>query len=84
MASRQLCERIVDVLSTCSEDPALWPIGIRGDCSLVHARFEALKLDCGEAEAWRQAKVDWLRGKLKEAGLARIVYHFRDSASLRG
>ena len=84
MASRQLCERIVDVLSTCSEDPAKWPPEIRVDCALVHSRFEALKLDVGESEAWRQAKMEWLRGKLKEAGLARIVYHFRDSAPLRG
>ena len=84
MASRQLSERIVDVLSTCSEDPGLWPSGLRGDCALIHARFEALKLDVGESEAWRQAKAEWLRGKLKEAGLARIVYHFRDSAPLRG
>ena len=40
MASRQLCERIVDVLSLCSEDPAEWPVSLRGDCSLIHARFE--------------------------------------------
>ena len=84
MASRQLCERIVDVLSMCSEDPARWPLGLRGDCSLIHARFEALKLDVGESEAWRLAKTEWIRGKLKEAGMARIVYHFRDSTPLRG
>jgi hypothetical protein len=84
MASRQLCERVVDVLAACSGGPASWPAGLRAECSLIHARFEALKLDVGEAEAWRQAKVEWMRGKLKEAGMARIVYHFRDCAPLRG
>jgi len=84
MASRQLSERIVDVLSTCSGDPANWPRDLRTECSLIHARFEALKLDVGETEAWRQSKIEWIRGKLKEAGMARIVYHFRDCAPLRG
>ena len=51
MAARQLSERIVDVLSVCSEDPSKWPVGLRADCSLIHARFEALKLDAGDAEA---------------------------------
>jgi hypothetical protein len=68
----------------CSDDPARWPVGLRGDYSLIHARFEALKLDVGDSEAWRLAKTEWIRGKLKEAGMARIVYHFRDSTPLRG
>ncbi len=84
MASRQLCERIVDVLSICSADPSEWPADLRGDCSLIHARFEALKLDVGDADAWRQAKTEWMRGKLKEAGVARIVYHFRNGVPRRG
>ena len=84
MASRLLSERIIDVLAVCSDDPTTWPEDLRADCSLIHARFEALKLDIGETEAWRQSKVEWIRGKLKEAGMARIVYHFRDCAPLRG
>ncbi len=84
MAGRQLSERIVDVLSTCSLDPADWPSELRSDCALIHAQFEALKLDIGEADAWRQAKSEWLRGKLRESGMARIVYHFRDCAARRG
>lgn len=84
MPARQLSERIVDVLSMCSEDPTRWPNDVRAECSLIHARFEALKLDVGDAEAWRQSKVEWIRGKLKESGMARIVYHFRDCAPLRG
>jgi hypothetical protein len=84
MAARQLSERIVDVLSVCSEDPSKWPVELRADCSLVHARFEALKLDAGDAEAWRQAKSEWIRSTLKESGMARIVYHFRDCAPRRG
>lgn len=84
MAGRLLSERIVDVLSTCSLDPAKWPAELRSDCSLIHARFEALKLDIGETDAWRRAKAEWLRGKLRESGMARIVYHFRDSSLRRG
>jgi hypothetical protein len=84
MASRQLSDRIVDVLTMCSEDPSKWPDELRGDCSLIHARFEALKLDEGENEAWHKAKADWIRRTLREAGMARIVYHFRDSAPRRG
>ncbi|MGE5193439.1 MAG: hypothetical protein ACM3U2_13170 [Deltaproteobacteria bacterium] len=84
MASRQLSERIVDVLSTCAADPSGWPADLRGDCSLIHARFEAIKLDVGESQAWRQAKAEWIRAKLREAGMARIVYHFRDSVPLKG
>lgn len=81
MAARPLAERIVDVLSICSEDPATWPDDLRADCSLIHARFEALKLDFGTPEAWRQAKAEWIRRSLREAGMARIVYHFRDRAN---
>jgi hypothetical protein len=84
MASRQLPDRIVDVLSMCSEDPSKWPDDLRGDCSLIHARFEAMKLDDGEKKAWRKAKAEWIRRTLREAGMARIVYHFRDSAPRRG
>jgi hypothetical protein len=84
MASRQLSDRIVDVLSMCSEDPSKWPDDLRGDCSLIHARYEAMKLDEGENEAWRKAKAEWIRRMLREAGMARIVYHFRDSSPLRG
>jgi len=84
MASRQLSDRIVDVLTMCSEDPSKWSDDLRGDCSLIHARFEAMKLDEGEREAWRKAKAEWIRRILREAGMARIVYHFRDSAPLRG
>jgi len=84
MAARQLSERIVDVLSACSEVPSKWPMELRADCSLIHARFEALKLDAGDADAWRQAKIEWIRSKLKESGMARIVYHFRDCGPLRG
>ena len=81
MPARQLAERIVDVLSACSEDPSRWPIDLRADCSLIHARFEALKLDSGVEEAWRQSKTEWIKRTLREAGLARIVYHFRDGRS---
>jgi len=84
MAMRPLAERIVDVLSLCSEDSSQWPSDLRGDCAVIHARFDALKLDSGVPEAWRQAKSEWIRRKLREAGMARIVYHFRDCASLRG
>ena len=79
MAARPLAERIVDVLASCSEDPATWPTDLRADCALIHAGFEALKLDIGPAEAWRQSKGDWIRRTLREAGMARIVYHFRSS-----
>lgn len=81
MATRLLSERIVDVLAVCSDDPSLWPDDLRGDCSLIHARYEALKLDVGTAVAWRQSKAEWIQGTLREAGLARIVYHFRDRKS---
>lgn len=81
MTARSLSQRIVDVLAICSEEPSRWPVDLRGDCSLIHARFEALKLDVGIAEAWRRSKTEWLRGALREAGMARIVYHFRDSAT---
>lgn len=83
MPARQLAERIVDVLSACSEDPANWPTDLRGDCALIHARFEALKLDVGAAEAWRRSKAEWIRRTLREAGMARIVYHFRDCPPFR-
>jgi hypothetical protein len=78
MAARSLSERITDVLALCAEEPSRWPDDLRADCSLIHARFEALKLDVGTAEAWRQSKADWIRRLLREAGVARIVYHFRD------
>jgi hypothetical protein len=81
MAARSLSERIVDVLAICADDPSQWPVELRGDCSLIHARFEALKLDVGTSQAWRQSKAEWIQGALREAGLARIVYHFRDRKS---
>ncbi|MBI3863215.1 MAG: hypothetical protein HY290_15090 [Planctomycetia bacterium] len=81
MATRSLSERIVDVLTVCSEGPSRWPDDLRGDCSLIHARYEALKLDLGTSEAWRQAKAEWIQRSLRESGLARIVYHFRDRKS---
>jgi|GEM_PF-5803417 len=78
MASRILSQRIVDVLAVCSDDASRWPDDLRADCSLIHARFEALKLDMGTNKAWQQAKSEWVRGTLREAGMARIVYHFRN------
>ena len=84
MPARQLAERIVDVLSCCSTDPSHWPTDLRADCSLIHARFEALKLDIGVEEAWRQSEAEWIRRVLRDAGMARIVYHFRNCAPLSG
>lgn len=81
MATRSLSERIVDVLAVCADDPSRWPDDLRGDCSLIHARYEALKLDVGIADAWRQSKAEWIQRTLREAGMARIVYHFRDRKS---
>ncbi|MBS0266275.1 MAG: hypothetical protein JSS02_30375 [Planctomycetes bacterium] len=81
MAARSLSERIVDVLAICAEDPDRWPDDLRAACSVIHSRFEALKLDWGTAEAWRQAKAEWVQRSLREAGLAKIVYHFRDGKS---
>ena len=82
MASRLLSERIVDVLAVCSEDSSRWPEDLRADCSLIHARFEALKLDIGTHQAWRQSKAEWVRATLRESGMARIVYHFRNRSRL--
>jgi hypothetical protein len=78
MTARSLSERIVDVLAVCSDDPSRWPDDLRADCSFIHARFEALKLDMGTNKAWRKSKSEWVRGTLREAGMARIVYHFRN------
>jgi hypothetical protein len=78
MAARSLAERITDVLAVCSEEPSRWPDDLRADCAVIHSRFEALKLDVGTAEAWRQSKAEWIRRAMREAGVARIVYHFRD------
>ena len=82
MASRLLSERIVDVLAICSDDPSGWPDELRADCSLIHSRFEALKLDIGTHQAWRQSKAEWVRRTLRESGMARIVYQFRDRSRL--
>ena len=78
MASRLLSERIVDVLAVCSDDPSRWPDDLRADCSLIHAQYEALKLDVGTHQAWRQSKAEWVKRTMRESGMARIVYHFRD------
>ena len=80
MASRLLSERIIDVLAVCSDDSSQWPENLRADCSLIHARFEALKLDIGTHQAWRQSKAEWVRRTMRESGMARIVYHFRNGS----
>jgi hypothetical protein len=77
MPNRMVSERIVDVLTWCERDSAAWPAGLRADCAVVHARFEALKLDVDSAEAWRQAQSEFVRRVLHEAGLKRIVYRSR-------
>jgi len=81
VATRSLSERIVDVLAICAEDPDRWPEDLRAACAVIHSQFEALKLDVGTAEAWRQAKAEWIQRSLREAGFTRVVYHFRDSKS---
>ena len=83
MSRRQFAERLVDVLAVCSEDSSKWPADLRADCALIHSQFEALKLDMEPSEAWRQSKAEWVKSALKESGLTRIVYHFRDTTRPR-
>ena len=73
-----IAERIVEVLATCHADPAHWPAALRADCALIHARYEALKLDVGSAEAWRRAHVEWVKKAIKRSGMVRVAYHFRN------
>ena len=78
MQKLSVAERIVDVLATCSQDPTQWPTELRAECALIHARFEALKLDAGADSAWRQARLEWVKSLLKRSGMIRLTYHFRD------
>ena len=71
-------ERIVEVLTNCCHNPESWSAELRADCALIHARFEALKLDISTSDAWRQAQQDWIRKVIKQSGLVRVTYHFRD------
>ena len=79
MRSLAIAERIVDVLGSCShDDPSKWPADLRADCALIHARYEALKLDIGAADAWRQSMLEWVKTVIKGSGMVRVAYHFRD------
>ena len=78
MRQHPLAEQIVDVLANCSEDARNWPAELRADCSWIHARYEALKLDISTADAWRRAKLEWVRKVNKRFGIVRVAYHFRD------
>jgi hypothetical protein len=70
---------MVDVLTWCERDASEWPAHVRSDCALIHARYEALKLDGDSREAWRHAQAEWVRRLLKKSGLVRIVYRVRAS-----
>ncbi|MGE5194115.1 MAG: hypothetical protein ACM3U2_16590 [Deltaproteobacteria bacterium] len=78
MRQLPIAVRIVDVLASCSQHPSQWPAEVRADCALIHARYEALKLDIGAADAWRQARLEWVRNVMKGSGMVRVAYHFRD------
>jgi hypothetical protein len=80
MRKLPLAEQIVDVLAKCSDDPRNWPAGLRSDCAWIHARYQALKLDVSTAEAWKQAKLEWVRNVVKRSGIVQVAYHFRECA----
>jgi hypothetical protein len=71
-------ERIVDVLSCCATNSVDWPVALRADCALIHSRYEALKLDFGPTEAWRRARLEWVKRAIKRSGMVRVAYHFRE------
>lgn len=75
-----LADRIVDVLAISCDDPQKWPAELSNDCALIHARYEALKLDMRAQDAWRQARLEWVRKLIRRSGMVRVAYHFRDSA----
>ncbi|MGQ0634240.1 MAG: hypothetical protein ACT4QC_06505 [Planctomycetaceae bacterium] len=77
MSTRSLSELIVDVLTWCERDASDWPPSVRSECALIHARFEALKLDRNARDAWRQAQAEWVRRMLRKSGLVRVVYRLR-------
>ena len=78
MRNIPIAERIVNVLAACSLDPSLWPIETTADCELIYARYEALRLEIGAKDAWRQSRLEWVRNAIKRSGLVRVAYHFRD------
>lgn len=77
MHDRSLSDRIVDVLACSSRDANEWPPAIRSDCAVIHARYDALRLDKPDDVAWREAQAEWVRRAMRDAGLVRVVYRFR-------